>query len=208
MSDESPLPDGHYRPSGPQERPVELTPDAMATDLTERFRERLRYFAMRRIRDSAAAEDVAQETLRRALEALRAGKVRNLDAMPAFLFQTARNICMHQGRSAGRGAHALQKLGSAGEDPGSAEDDGPLEALIAEERRAAVRKALDRLPSGDRQLLLLVYVELLDAAEIASRLNLQPGAVRVRKHRALRRMAELLGEESAVTAPGDREHRE
>jgi len=66
-------------------------PDAMAAELSLRFRDRLRFFAARRLRDKNLAEDVAQETLRRALEALRAGRVENLAALPSFLFETARH---------------------------------------------------------------------------------------------------------------------
>ena len=43
----------------------------------------------------AEAEDVAQETLRRVLAALEAGRVANLEALPGFVFQTARHLCLH-----------------------------------------------------------------------------------------------------------------
>src|SRR5215210_944472 len=76
--------------------------DEIAVELNDRFWKRLCVFAARRLRDRYAAEDVAQETLRRALEALRDRRVENLDALPAFIFQTARNICMHYGRSVRR----------------------------------------------------------------------------------------------------------
>lgn len=210
MTDEAPLGSGR----DPASTAVEPTaapgrsPDALAEDLTRRYWDRLRFFAMRRVRDAATAEDVAQETLKRGLEALRAGRVQNLEAMPAFLFQTARNVCMHHGRSLGRGALALQRLGATAEEPGSRSEDDPLQTLITEERRVTVRKALDRLGETDRRLLLMVYVELLDIPEVARRLQIQPGAARVRKHRALRRMAELLGEMDPVTDSDDRELKE
>src|SRR6185295_5252530 len=88
-------------------------PDGLAADLAERFRERLRLFAARRIYDSAAAEDVA-------LEALRAGRIPELERLPGFVFETARHICMHHGRGRGREARALARIGP--EDAPAPED--------------------------------------------------------------------------------------
>jgi len=179
-----------------------LDPDELASELTRRFWDRLRFFAMRRLRDSALAEDVAQETLRRTLEALRAGRVEKPEALPAFLFETARHVCMHKTRSAGREAKAFQRFASdSEEDSGRAPD--PLAGLISEERRREMRECLDRLGESDRKLLEMSYAESLGAEEIAQRLGSTAGAIRVRRHRALARLAELMG----VTKPSQREHR-
>ena len=181
-------------PAGPTATTTSAEEDAL-----ERFRDRLRLFAARRLRDWAAAEDVAQEALRRALEAMRSGRIANPSALPAFLFQTAVHICQHRSRSAGREARALRRLAPDGL-VAVAEAADPLQALILVERRDAVRRALERLDAGDRELLSLSYVEALEAAEIGRRLNLSAGNVRVRRHRALRRLAELLG----VTSDAER----
>lgn len=195
----SPLGNDRYAGDGPAEgesRPAEpqLNPDAdadsLASELSDRFRERLRYFAARRLRDRDAAEDVAQEVLRRTLEALRAGRVENQEALPAFLFQTARNVCMQWGRSEGRKGRAFDRLESQSTEADPADD--PLAGLISAERREKVRAAFEQLGSGEREVLSLSYVEGLDAAEIATRLHLTAGAVRVRRHRALHRLAEIL----------------
>ncbi len=157
--------------------------------LVRRFRERLRLFAVRRLRDSAAAEDVAQETLRRVVEACRAGRLENPAALPAFVFQTANHICLQQYRSSSREGRALLRLG--GEDPQNV-DPHPLATLIGDERRAAVRDALDRLSTEDRGLLRMMYYEEMDTGSLARRLGVTPGALRVRKHRVLARLAALL----------------
>lgn len=160
--------------------------------LVARFRERLRLFALRRLHDSAAAEDVAQETLRRVLEACRAGRVENLAALPAFVFQTAQHICLQHFRSSGREGRALLKL--SGEDPPQHQPH-PLTSLIGSERRAAVRAAMAQLDAQDRELLRQVYYEETDNAVLAQRLGVTPGALRVRKHRVLGRLAALLDRE-------------
>jgi RNA polymerase sigma-70 factor (ECF subfamily) len=178
------FPMSHERDTAPPGTPEA---DDLAADLAERFRERLRLFAARRVRDLAAAEDVAQEALRRTLEALRAGRIPDLERLPGFVFETARNICMHHGRGRGREARALARIGPEGPTP-----EDPLRALISRERREAVSRALGRLPPDDRALLGAMYVEGLDAAEVAGRLGISREAARVRKHRALRRLAESL----------------
>jgi RNA polymerase sigma-70 factor (ECF subfamily) len=167
-----------------------VSADEQASAL-ERLRERLRLFAARRLRNWEEAEDVAQEAIRRAVQSLRAGKMANPDAMPAFLFQTVVHICQHRMLSAGRESRAIRGLASDGAEPEAPEED-PLQALLSEERRRAVREAMSRLDPSDRDVLSLSYVDALDAADVGHRLGLTPGNVRVRRHRALKRLKELL----------------
>jgi RNA polymerase sigma-70 factor (ECF subfamily) len=181
--------------------PEGLGPDELASELTARFWDRLRFFAMRRLRDAALAEDVAQETLRRTLEALRARRIEKPEALPSFLFETARHVCMHRTRSSGREARAFQRVAADGEEDPSAASD-PLAGLISEERREQVRRSLERLDPDDRRLLTMSYEEALGAEEIGQRLGITAGAVRVRRHRALARLAEIMG----VTKAPKREH--
>lgn len=162
-------------------------------DVAGRFRERLRLFAARRLGDAAAAEDVAQETLRRVVDALRAGRVANPAAFPAFVFGTARHICQQQHRSAGREGRALHRLQDDGNAHGPASPD-PFAALVSEERGNRVRGALGGLGASDREILRMLYHEEAETADVASRLGLTPAAVRVRRHRALKRLGELLDE--------------
>ncbi len=104
---------------------------------------------------------------------------------------------MHRGRSAGREGRALQRFAGSQEDGA----ESPLGALISAERQADVRKALEQLEPDERRLLELTYGEDLGSEEIGRRLGVTAGAVRVRRHRAIRRLSELLG----VTKPADRE---
>ncbi len=170
--------------------PLETADEAT---LTLRFRERLRLFALRRLRDAAAAEDVAQETLRRVVEACRAGRIENPAALPGFVFQTAHHVCLQHFRSNKREGRALLRL--SGEDPPEREVH-PLASLIGDEQRKAVRSALERLDQDDRELLRMVYYEEMESRVLAERLGLTPGAFRVRKHRVLGRLALLLKDES------------
>lgn len=161
---------------------------AAESELASRFWDRIRIFAARRLRDSAAAEDVAQETLRRVVDALRAGRLENIDALPGFVFQTARHICLQRDRSAMRETRALSRWA----EPGAVAEPDALVGLISDERRAAVRQAMEKLEHDDRALLRVLYFESVDTATAAGRMGVSAGALRVRKHRALFRLSELL----------------
>ncbi|MBO9523736.1 MAG: sigma-70 family RNA polymerase sigma factor [Nocardioidaceae bacterium] len=55
-----------------------------------------------------------------------------------------------------------------------------------------VRRALDRLPDNDRELLRLQHFDDLSHSEIAVRLDIPVGTVKSRTHRAHRRLLDLL----------------
>lgn len=175
--------------------PADVVPGHDDATLWERFAERVRYFSMRRLHDVALAEDVAQETLQRVATALRAGRVDNVAALPAFVFQTASHVCLQHLRSAGRESRALSRLAIDPALQGDAHD--PLASLISEERRRMVHAALVRLDVADQSLLHALYFEHQDPAQLAAELGVTPAAFRVRKHRAIRRLAALLPDRSA-----------
>jgi len=177
-------------PYNPADAPEPLADADAEGARLESYRVRLQVFAGRRVHDWTAAEDIAQETLKRGLEALRAGRIRNPDALGGYLFQTALRLCMHRGRSAGRERKALQRLGPA--EPAT-DDHGTLGHLISAEERASLHDALGALSPDDRSLLELTYRDELDSSEIGRRLGLTAGNVCVRRHRAIRKLAQILG---------------
>ncbi len=67
-----------------------------------------------------------------------------------------------------------------------------LELLERREVREAVRRAIDQLPDGYRNVLLIRDIEGYDTAETAALLGLTPGAVKTRLHRARTALKSLL----------------
>lgn len=166
-------------------------------ELALRFTPRLRLFAARQLNDSAGAEDVTQEVLRLVIEAIRGNRIDNQEALPGFVFQTARNVCMHWVRSRLREKTAFARYERESTEESSGSD--ALESLVSAERAQEVKRALGRLHPDDRQLLAMIYYDEFDTADIARRYNITPAALRVRKHRALQRLSaelELAGNES------------
>ena len=163
----------------------------LLADIVTRYHHRLRLFAMRRLGDPAAAEDVAQETLRRVLEALKQGRVRDLQALPSYTFETARHVCQHLLRDRERVERSHAPLDSL--EGAAAETPGPLTTLLTREREAHIRHAVSELDEKDRALIWMSFVEGLSAEAIAERLGLTAVNVRVRRHRILRRIGARLG---------------
>jgi RNA polymerase sigma-70 factor, ECF subfamily len=77
----------------------------------------------------------------------------------------------------------------------------PLTRLERRERRARIRRALDRLSPHQRQILVLRYFEQLSYEELASRLGIARGSVCSRLHRA----HAALGERVRVLVEGELE---
>ncbi len=79
---------------------------------------------------------------------------------------------------------------------------GGADALLEkEEVRQTVRRSIDRLPEGYREVLLLRDIEELDTEETARLLGLTAGAVKVRLHRARLALRTLLAAEMETGTP-------
>jgi len=68
----------------------------------------------------------------------------------------------------------------------------PSESAEAAELRAAVRQRINELPESYRTVILLRDIEELDTQEVAERLGISEGAVKVRLHRARQALRTLL----------------
>jgi len=77
-----------------------------------------------------------------------------------------------------------------------APDTDPARAALRKEKRQRVRALLDELAPGDREVLVLRFLERLSTAEAAAVLEISAGAVRLRLMRALDRLRHNLGDNS------------
>jgi RNA polymerase sigma-70 factor (ECF subfamily) len=166
--------------------------DVTSGTLFGRFHARLLIFGMRRLGNRADAEDMAQDALQRVAKALDENRLREPGALPAFVFQTARHVCQQWLRNRGRERRALASYGSGASE---VDDSAPLTDLIDVERRRAVRLAMQSLAPEDRHLLERLYALDADPDDLARELEISPGALRVRKHRALKRLSEVIGQD-------------
>ncbi len=163
---------------------------------------RLRGFLLKLVHEDSACDDLLQLTMLKAHLARDRFRVPGGDpdgAVQAWYFAIARNVAMDFLRDRNR-AKKRETGGSAdGTDPVVALEDptpGPeqrgeqveSEAIIIEEVRAAIAQ----LPPKQREVVELHKLREMSMADIASRLQVREGAVRVRAHRAYKALARLL----------------
>jgi len=89
---------------------------------------------------------------------------------------------------------------SAAESGGTAAD-GPVDVVLAAERRAGLVAAVNALPDRERQVLVCRYFLDLSEAETAQVLEWPLGSVKSRTSRALNRLRGLViaGEQNRVS---------
>lgn len=143
----------------------------------------VRAYALRRVSPDSVA-DVVQETF---LVAWRRPQEVPANALP-WLLAVARRIVLREWRSSSRREALTTRIASATarEQRSSGREDANADVLAA----------VERLPPNDREVLALVYWDGLSASEAATVLGCTQTALRVRLHRARRRLSASL-----ATAP-------
>lgn len=157
-------------------------------DLDERqwrdLLQRLRRFALWLTRDSAAADDLVQATVERALA--RSGQRRADENRRAWLFTILYRLFLDGKRRERLHARWLAWFARSDEDDPLSGDD--TERLVLAQ---ADLQAFARLPTQQRALLLLVSVEGLSYKEAAEALAIPIGTVMSRLSRARAALREL-----------------
>jgi RNA polymerase sigma factor (sigma-70 family) len=143
------------------------------------------------LRDTAAAEDVAQEAFLRLH--LHWSKVYRYDRPDAWVRRVALNLAASHARREGRRA-GLERL-SVTSSPAAGQADPSHRSADPADR---VRDALLTLPHKQRALVVLYYFEDRPLTEAGDLLGLTPGSAKVAMHRARRRLALALGPAASV----------
>jgi RNA polymerase sigma-70 factor (ECF subfamily) len=162
--------------------------DAFAT-LVEAHQDRLLRLCERLLGDVEEARDAAQEVFLRAFR--KAAEFQPQGQVFTWLYRIATNYCLNKLRRR-RLVRFIQLEGSeereaAPFDPPDGAPD-PATALAARQRWGSTRRAIARLPAGQRAVLILARFEGLSYRQIAEVLGITEGAVESRLFRAMRRI--------------------
>ena len=144
-------------------------------DLEQYYDDIYRYCYLR-LNDRHAAEDMAQETFLRFLEA---SEYRDMGKPLAFLYTIARNLCIDY----------MRRCSNRPERTSHTEDPGIFPAPSCEGALTdslALAQALKQLDSMDREIVCLRYINEVPAADIGKIMNLSRFAVRRRLNRSLK----------------------
>jgi RNA polymerase sigma-70 factor (ECF subfamily) len=154
-------------------------------------RNRVYSYALYVLQNREDAEDVVQEAFVRTWRRCESDE---WPAICAFLYRTAHNLCIDRLR---RRRTALQVVDPDGADierikgPESAAYDPELQLLLDDKRRVLLG-ALSDLPAEDRSFVVLHYFEGLTFREIAEAGGHKISTVKVRVHRARRKLRDAL----------------
>lgn len=165
--------------------------------LVRRYERELYRYLARYLGDKSLADDVFQNTFLQVH--LKRGLYESGRPVRPWLYSIATHQAVDQLRKAGRHPTVSLDLrtSSSGSDPSALVDlltsdtPGPLSNLQEEERKQWVRQAIETLPDGLRQTLILAYFEDLKYREIADVLKIPVGTVKSRLHAALSKLTDM-----------------
>ena len=167
---------------------VNGNPDAFG-QLVRVYQDRLFTTVIHIVHCRADAEDVVQDAFVQAYVKLRSFKGKS--SFYTWLYRIAVNMALSRGRRM-RVRQSVEKprerMGEEPQDP----NGSPSERMEREEHASKIRSALDSLSEEHRAILVLRGVEGFDYQTIAQILNLSPGTVRSRIHRARTQLREQL----------------
>jgi len=154
------------------------------TELCRQLAPRIRLYGLRHLRSEAAAADLVQEVLVIAIEAARAGRLREPDKLASFVLGTCRLVVQDRRRGERRRDGLLAQFGDA---------LAPAAASAPSLDVARVRACLGRLADRERMIVVMSFYDERDAGEIAQQLGLTAGNVRVVRHRAVAHLRACVG---------------
>ena len=190
-TDAQPLPDESAQPADALDRAdmerLQAGHDAALNDLMARHATTVFHFLCRLTGNEDDANDLAQETFVRVFKSCKSFRVEQ--KFSTWLFTIAANLARNHFRWRSRhpsvsleaeNSETEQSLGSTL----PARSPTPNESALAEERAAAVRLAVQKLPEDLREAIVLCEWEERGVAEAAAILEATPKAVESRLYRA------------------------
>lgn len=148
--------------------------------LFDHFHPRVFRYALARLRDRAAAEDVAAETFAKVLGELGRFKWRGA-GFEAWLFRIASNLVVDHVRRSGREQASDDVAGRLD----ATEERTPELAALAAETSTELSAMLQELAPDQREVLLLRFAGGLEPAEVGTVMGRNANAVRQLQFRAL-----------------------
>lgn len=156
--------------------------DAFGQIYTLFYQRIFRYCKFNTENDQTAA-DISQETFLKAWKSLPTFSTRG-GSLQAYLFKIARNLIIDLSRK-------KKPLPLTGYQEIESEIS-LTESIENQDDARTVKLAIDKLNEKDRQIIILRYFEELTTAEVAKIVGLRVGALRVRIHRVLNKLKDLI----------------
>ena len=156
--------------------------------LYDRYVDTVFRFVYFRVNDRALAEDFTSETFLRALRRIGTITYQGRD-IGAWFITIARNIVLDHLKSARHRLELTTADTVEGKEHAQSTESAVLDVLQSERLMAAVRQLGDE----QRECVMLRFVHGLSVSETAQVMGKNDGAIKALQHRAVRKLADLVG---------------
>lgn len=158
--------------------------------LYDRYVDSVFRFIYYRVNDRALAEDFTSETFLRALRRISTISYQGRD-IGAWFVTIARNIVLDHVKSA---RHRLE-ITTADSPENNDHAPSPESAVLTTLTNERLMAAVAQLGTEQRECVLLRFIQGFSVSETAAVMGKNDGAIKALQHRAIRKLAELVGNE-------------
>ena len=159
-------------------------------ELYDRYVDMVFRFIYFRVNDRALAEDFTSETFLRALRRISTITYQGRD-IGAWLVTIARNIVFDHSKSARARLEVTTADLLEGDDTEPSPESAVLDSLASEKLVGAIRQLNDE----QRECVALRFIHGLSVSETAAAMGKNDGAIKALQHRAVRKLASLVGDD-------------
>jgi RNA polymerase sigma-70 factor (ECF subfamily) len=160
-------------------------------ELFRRMAPRIRMYGLRHLRDEHAAEDLAQQVMITALEALRAGRLREPEKLASFVLGTCRLTVLDLRRGANRKQRLMEQFGRELLTPVQAGWPHLQHAQLIDHTQLA--RCVQNLKERERAVIVMTFYDEQTGADLANFVGVSEANVRVIRHRAIHQLRACMG---------------
>jgi RNA polymerase sigma-70 factor (ECF subfamily) len=167
-----------------------MVPTGEATALFSTYHDRIYRYILSLVHDTSEAEDLTQDTFLRAYA--HRDSLRDPNAVRGWLYRIATHACLDRLRQRVAPVSLDGEEGARAVDSVPSQSPSALEMAEREETGVCVQRCLDFLSDSYRAVILLHEAHSLTAPEIAELLGESVGTIKIRLHRARRKLQEIM----------------
>lgn len=154
-------------------------------EIYKRFYKKIYRYCMFNTENEKIAQDICQESFVKAWKSMKNFKTNDKNwSIQAYLFKIARNLIIDASRK--------KKEVSIDKYEYLKSSENLYENLERKQDLEKIRFALKKLSEEEKQIIILRYFEDMDTKEIAKIVNIKDGALRVRIHRVLAKLKDIV----------------
>lgn len=160
------------------------------TEIYDQYYQRVRKFILHTVRNEWLADDLVQETFIKVNQNLE--NLRDPAKLQAWIFRIAHNLCQDYFRQQGKSANL--GIDEVSEETVPSKAPTTQQELEQGQMRKCVFGLVNRLPESLRSVIILSDVSEFNQKEIAEILGITVGNVKIKLHRARKKLKAMLEE--------------